>query len=78
MRVVSAPNGHRRNAMPAIFTFRLEPELKRVLGEAADEEGVPLNEYMAKVLADHIGKPELGRIPRKSIGRPRSETVQAG
>lgn len=57
---------------PAIFTFRLDPELKNLLGEAADKEEVPLNEYMAKILAKSIGRPDLAKIPRKSMGRPRN------
>lgn len=68
-----APHAKRSNTMPAIFTFRLDPELKRALGERADAEGLPLNEYMALVLAKHIKRPELAKIPRKSIGRPRND-----
>lgn len=63
----------RKQPVPAIFTFRLDPELKRLLGEKADEEGLPLNEMMAQMLAESLGRPELGKIPRKSLGRPRKE-----
>ncbi len=58
---------------PAIFTIRMGPELKEEIGRAADEQGVPMNEFMAKVLADFLGRPELAQIPRKSYGRPRKE-----
>lgn len=68
----------RRNTVPAIFTFRLSPELKEALGLRADEEGLPLNEWMAAVLAEHIGRPELAKIPRKSMGRPRKAVVTNG
>lgn len=60
---------------PAIFTIRMGPALKEAIGKAADEEGVPMNEFMARVLADHLGKPELAEIPRKSYGRPRKDTA---
>lgn len=71
------PKKKRKRIVPAIFTFRLDPELKKLLGEEADKEGVPLNEYMAGILAEHIGHPDLAKIPRKSIGRPRNDYIPA-
>lgn len=56
---------------PAIFTIRMSPGLKEAIGQAADLAGLPMNEYMAQVMARHLGKPDLGMIPRKSYGRPR-------
>jgi len=60
---------------PAIYTLRISPALKDALGDEADRAGLPLNEYLAQVLAEHLGRPELGIIPRKSIGRPRNKMV---
>ena len=60
---------------PAIFTLRIGPGLKEAIGKAADEAGLPMNEFIAKVMADHLERPELAAIPRKSLGRPRKEIV---
>lgn len=57
--------------MTAAIHIYCDPELKRLAGMAADHADLPLSEWIARVLAKHIGRPELGRIPRKSIGRPR-------
>ncbi|MDE2107353.1 MAG: hypothetical protein KGL39_59710 [Patescibacteria group bacterium] len=51
-----------------------DPRLKEAAGKAADEARLPLNEYVARVLAEHLGTPQLGSIPRKSFGRPRKST----
>ena len=32
---------------------------------------MPRNEYMAKLIAEKLGRPELGIIPRKPLGRKR-------
>jgi hypothetical protein len=48
--------------------------LKDLIGEAADKEGFPLSEYVARVMAEHLGHPELKIVPRKSIGRPRNKS----
>ena len=66
----------RKRQVPAIFTFRMDPELKNLLGDEADKVGLPMNEYLARILAEHINRPDLARIPRKSMGRPRVRCVQ--
>lgn len=48
-----------------------DPELKRLAGIEADKSGLPLSEYIARTLAYHLGRPDLARIPRKRMGRPR-------
>lgn len=55
----------------AILAVNVDPQLKELVGQAADADGLTMNEYVAKVLAEHLGKPELAAIPRRSFGRPR-------
>jgi len=59
------------------MVLHVDAELKTVVGEHADKAGVPLNEYVAKVLAAHVRRPALGKIPRKSFGRPRKDLATA-
>ncbi len=61
----------------ARIEFRLSEKLKQVIGDAADKAGLPMNEYMARVLADHLGRPELAAIPRGLGGRPRKQLAPA-
>ena len=56
--------------MKVILTVPLHPELKKILHRAADAENLPMNEFVARVLAKHFNRPELGTIPRKKMGRP--------
>jgi hypothetical protein len=46
-------------------------ELKELAWDAAEKEGVPLSEYIVRVLASHLARPDLRIVPRKNIGRPR-------
>ena len=50
--------------------IRVHPGLRRLVLDAADEADVSVNEVIAKILADHFEKPELGIVPRGRIGRP--------
>lgn len=60
------------NGKPAvIMTVPVDPELKELIGRAADDAGMPMNEWIAKVTAKALGRPDLARVPRKPIGRPR-------
>lgn len=65
------PSAQNNTTMAEVIFAPVHPELKRLIGERADKAGVPMNEYVAKILADHIGKKELAAIPRKKMGRPR-------
>lgn len=58
-----------RLAVPLYAT--VSPELKERIDQAAFDAGLPTNEYVAKVFAEHFGEPDLARIPRKPLGRPR-------
>ena len=53
-------------------------ELKSLIGEEADRTGVSMNEFVASVIADKFGRPDLAKIPRKKPGRPRKTTAKAG
>jgi len=64
--------------MATKVNFAFHPDLRIEIGKAADRDGVPMNEFVARVLADHLGRPELAVIPRKSVGRPRKELQTTG
>lgn len=49
----------------------VSPELKELVDQAAFDAGLATNEYVAKVLAEHLERPDLIKIPRKPLGRPR-------
>ncbi len=53
-------------------------DLKELVGQHADVAGLPVSEYIAKLLAGHVGRPDLAEIPRKSGGRPRVKRNVAG
>lgn len=46
-----------------------KPELKNMLIRLAQKAGLPLSEYVVKLLALSIDKPELSDVPRKPPGR---------
>jgi hypothetical protein len=51
------------------------PELKSLAGRAADEEGYPLSEWVVRLIAEKLKRPDLAVVPRKKMGRPRKEMV---
>jgi hypothetical protein len=56
-----------------VMTLPVDPRLKELIGQAADESNMPMNEWVAKVTAEHLGRPDLARVPRKAYGRPRAK-----
>lgn len=52
-------------------------QLKDLIGKKADKKNLPLSEYVALIMARHVGRPELAAIPRKKMGRPR-KAVKGG
>lgn len=56
-----------------ILTLPVDPQLKELIGRAADVEGIPMNEWVARLAANALHRPELGEVPRKPLGRPRKE-----
>jgi hypothetical protein len=67
--------GPAEGKMVAEIRVYADPRLKDLAGDAADREGLPLSEYVVKVLAQQLGRPELAIVPRKKSGRPRKPAV---
>ena len=57
----------------AVLYLPLDERLKEQIGLAADDANLPMNEWVAQILADKLGCPELAKIPRKAMGRPRNQ-----
>lgn len=53
------------------MTVTIAPELKDLVDQSAYNLGLPTNEFVAKILADKLKRPDLAKIPRKPFGRPR-------
>lgn len=58
---------------------RLDPELKKLIGEEADRLEIEggMGELAVQILAQHFGRKDLAKIPRKKMGRPRIHAVPA-
>lgn len=57
------------------LSVRIPAELKELIGKAADAEGLALNEYVAKVFAQEVSRPDLRSIPRGRPGRKRQRVA---
>lgn len=68
---IIANEGDRK--MTADIRVYCDPRLKDLAGKAADKAGLPLSEFIVQLIAKGLRKPELAKIPRKSIGRPRNK-----
>jgi hypothetical protein len=65
------PGAIRKARRPAkLMVLPISRELKSLIFQAADEAGMTMNEWVAKVCARALKRPELARIPRKRLGRP--------
>lgn len=49
----------------------MHPDLKRLVGEQADRQNIPMSEYVVRVLAKEVRRSDLAVVPRKRSGRPR-------
>lgn len=65
--------GLREKKLTADIRVYAAPELKSLIWDEAEKTGIPLSEYIVRVLAQHIGRPDLAVIPRISVGRPRGK-----
>jgi len=74
---MSASSKNWRPTLKAILYLEIASELKEIVGQLADTENLPVNEYVARLLAKHIKRPDLALIPRKKMGRPRKELSEA-
>lgn len=55
-----------------VLTVEMTPELKHLIGQAAGAD--TLTDYVSRILAREVGRPDLGITPRKGRpGRPRKE-----
>jgi hypothetical protein len=72
------PQAQEKQRMPNYISLKVGDELYGLLAGQADARGVPLNEACAQILAEGLGRPELGYVPRKTqMGRPRTKVVAA-
>lgn len=58
-----------------VVNVKMAPELKEVIARQADQEGLPMNELIVRLLARAFSRPDLAVIPRKRMGRPRKQAV---
>ena len=57
------------------YTFRASGDLLEAIRQAAEAEGLPMNEWLAQTAARRLDRSELGRIPRRPVGRRRKPLV---
>ena len=55
--------------MPYIFCLRIHPDLHDLAETKAAANGLPLSEFIARILADHLDRPDLAIVPRKPYRR---------
>jgi hypothetical protein len=55
----------------AVIPVYAPPELKDLAGKAADEQGIPLSEFVVRLMAKALKRPDLEVVPRKRPGRKR-------
>lgn len=77
MRKIVKGKGKQMPKPAVIMTLPVAPELKAEIARAAEEEGLPMNEWVARVCAEALGRPDLGQVPRKGYGRPRKDVANA-
>ncbi len=68
----------RSRKLPVESTYiglKANSELHQLIGQAADESGLPMGEWIVRLVAQALGRPELGYVPRKPMGRPRKEVA---
>jgi hypothetical protein len=60
---------------PLVVPLHVEisPELKNALGQLADQENIPLNHLVHRLLAKALKRPEFTNVPAKRVGRPRKQ-----
>jgi len=63
--------------MAELVYLAIHPDLKRLLGQLADKNNLPLNEQIAQLLAAALKRPDLAAIPRGKLGRPRKDLAEA-
>lgn len=66
-------NRVKMHAMADKLLVRLLPELKDLIDREATAKEVEggMGELAVQILAEHFKRPDLARVPRKKMGRPR-------
>ena len=54
------------------LNIRIKPELKDLAWAEAEAEGISLNEWAVRVLAERLKRRDLSTVPRKSGRRQRA------
>jgi len=67
----------RRNMAIERLGVDVPRELKEIVGKESDKTGETLNDVVTRVLAEHIGRPDLAEVPRAKPGRPRKKISAA-
>lgn len=70
--------GKRMPRPTAILNLTVSPLLKEFVGQLADAADLPMNEWFAQFMADQFDRPELAKIPRNKVGRPRNSVSPDG
>ncbi len=69
----SAKENRERTFAVEEMHIKMLPELRQLIVGLADQSNQPMNEVIVQILASHFRRPELGRVPRRPMGRPRKE-----
>lgn len=69
------PPVQKKRQLTTRLNMPIGPELKNLIDEAAMIDGTYTNEWVAKVLAERLNRPDLAKIPRHRRGRPRLELI---
>lgn len=55
----------------AIVSVYLDERLKELIASEADRLDLPMSKFIVEALAEKLRRPDLAKVPRKRIGRPR-------
>ena len=68
----------RKTTVPNYISFKACDELYHLIAKEADRNGKAMIDVVVQAVAEKLGRPDLGYVPRKSqVGRPRSKKVPA-
>lgn len=56
--------------MATTITAPVHPDLKKLIARKAREERLPMNWFIARILAGYLERPDLANVPSKQRGRP--------
>lgn len=70
-----SPTVTRKQMVPNYVNVKVCDELFNLIAKEADDTGKHLIDVVVQAVADHFGRPELGYVPRKAVGRPRQKKL---